>query len=1407
MNLSPYSGQSKGELITSKGYFTFKQTDLVSFPFSPFIIKYLFDIGNDESQMKDFICLSRLNNISEKMMNNYFYDAICIGCGLQRDRLDLLKQIVNLLYKEDVFTSLISFHSFLNIEYDWLKVVIKFASKNFHPDKIEIFLNHPSLLQLQRLASINGVVPLDDVETLRQVTKEDSSIDWRIIRAMSMADIHPHLYSEEEKVINQTSLSNIYEAFKEDEQNGLIEVFKGPPIFIKYFLFEVFTSYRNTESETQNILVNTLSSICDIPEINLNIHRNESLRCGVASLLRTIIHRVFIKYEKSSLDVLNKFMTRGIQHYILLSHCVFNVLFENEEFVNEHTINQFKQDDGISFFIRFMIGITLCVELIDFDEDEDIETMKNQLSLVLENNPRNIRETTLFIVRQLTCGGTSGVKEAIKTIQTSNKFPKEIEDCPVLIDILNGLIPVSPLACLPDFSKGLTMVNNFSSETNRQKFMENFNDLDICGRMAVASACYLSLSPADENFKNQIYPLLVPQFPSKFNQCVNKFQTDNLLQKHSKDWKQNVLHMCLLNCLNHPIIQYYTDLAEQYVKEQEELRKFRLKVEDELIPKCPRCKKAFIDWTGCFAVYCGCGCSFCGHCLQDCGTDAHSHVRSEHGSYHGQYSAFQRGFGAIATQKIKSILDGIPDNLRNLMEEDIPNIIKGNEFFIKPESILKLCRNEENNNQGNNLPVVRALTDYFSEFGFIWLHILGNTKETDSLAKICRRMNDSILKIRDIMFPESTTLQSTVKWIHAILSEIYKKDIAQPLNRILVEEIIKEICVENQDTLTFLGEFEQQCTPVNEVIKELQMNPDKILCMDINDEELKVKFLSLPRKIISFSTQFWTYIKENFDKFPIFNLLRERESVLDKSKGNTLRCYRIAKFISTLTEAATERKISREQANQEGSFFEFIAQCGDPLVGLVEEFKRDFKEIFPLVLRWECNDKIQNIFSNLKEDIPKELKLSCFLPTRKDLGILSMALWSGREKDEENSWTGLPNIQNQMYNIIHPDSIRNPPKEISPYHIKENDVINIDFEEIIEIVNSLFIVPDYQDKLSDDLEMIEELVKSGTPQLNSLPYLQSTLPEFGYGLEGIQSLMKKLQNRLQRTYQDFTTLPSGLAFSLLNVINNAPHAAELIFSFCGAILLQIGGDDDNGLLDEVSKINIRIPLTEEQEQGKQILSELPGVSSEFMVKHIPALMGLCWSKKPIIHKSVDYTIEDPDLIQQIRDGFEKFIKQKEYHPQIPELLTSLRYFGMSMFCLEQNEQYSQTPLSIFLESSIIEHEFLDDFEYIPPFSCMVKYYGSIYHIAEEILSPKEFESINLQNQSKLIPFAAIRQFLKSHNISSKDNQINPKQKENQRNISHENKDENNESKNEIEESSIQTFTQELTWSVSSDILF
>merc|ERR1711933_582142 len=64
---------------------------------------------------------------------------------------------------------------------------------------------------------------------------------------------------------------------------------------------------------------------------------------------------------------------------------------------------------------------------------------------------------------------------------------------------------------------------------------------------------------------------------------------------------------------------------------QRQVEVARIHVEQEiLLLSCPRCKQAFLDFNGCWALVCSrCGCGFCGWCLTDCDGDAHHHIQHD----------------------------------------------------------------------------------------------------------------------------------------------------------------------------------------------------------------------------------------------------------------------------------------------------------------------------------------------------------------------------------------------------------------------------------------------------------------------------------------------------------------------------------------------------------------------------------------------------------------------------------------------------------------------------------------------------------------------------------------------------------------------------------------------------------
>jgi len=74
----------------------------------------------------------------------------------------------------------------------------------------------------------------------------------------------------------------------------------------------------------------------------------------------------------------------------------------------------------------------------------------------------------------------------------------------------------------------------------------------------------------------------------------------------------------------------HEDLMKIKDEDEREAARMRLDIVNEVLTlSCPRCKMAFLDYTGCAALTCAngnCKCGFCAICLKDCGADAHAHV-------------------------------------------------------------------------------------------------------------------------------------------------------------------------------------------------------------------------------------------------------------------------------------------------------------------------------------------------------------------------------------------------------------------------------------------------------------------------------------------------------------------------------------------------------------------------------------------------------------------------------------------------------------------------------------------------------------------------------------------------------------------------------------------------------------
>jgi len=116
-------------------------------------------------------------------------------------------------------------------------------------------------------------------------------------------------------------------------------------------------------------------------------------------------------------------------------------------------------------------------------------------------------------------------------------------------------------------------------------------------------------------------------------------------------------------------IQEMTDLDER----QATLLRWSI-VEDILTLKCPAplCKKAFLDFDGCFALSCSaCHAGFCAWCLAHCGGDAHGHVANcperRNGGVYGTLIEFNAHHRQRRAKLVTEKLDGQTAEVRRIV--------------------------------------------------------------------------------------------------------------------------------------------------------------------------------------------------------------------------------------------------------------------------------------------------------------------------------------------------------------------------------------------------------------------------------------------------------------------------------------------------------------------------------------------------------------------------------------------------------------------------------------------------------------------------------------------------------------------------------------------------------------------
>ena len=1292
---------------------------------SPFISCHIHDLRGYQDQILHFIERAQLDKITNEQLFKYFNDVLCLGTAFDQQRLPLLSKVIAVFHK-GVFESVLSFHCFMAENLDWFKAVLQFCQLPFAEESIAYFqeLQDLHVQDVVNLASIGGVVPLHTVNLLSFVTKEDSSINWSIINAIAMVDA----CNKDDKKL----LVKLKSTFNESTIAGVKSLFveSFPPYIVKYFFFELFCG----KASQDNIVDEALSFLANFPLSNGR--GNEALVCGTAFLLNKAFSLLLKSQDLSSSQLcesLTHFISVDLYHFALAAHCAFDVVFlyfSSKQFDGKRLLNFCTQETPLYTFFRLVMTASVLLEINELS-CEQASTYHELLTHLLKDNLLDIREATLFVLRCLSAGGTANIAQAVTQIR-SGKYTNAIAECDVINAVNASFQTVSPLAWYSDFSSAISYISDLNS--NVKQLLERFKGCAVPGKVAAIGSYCLNIGPKTTyNFTN-IFSDLCRDLPQHFTDILQSLAANKEIQSQSHFVRQLILAFFVSILLDSEIVVYLNNLVEELLVKKTQISSYRKEIEEMMVPKCPRCKHAFHEWDGCFSVTCSyCGCKFCGHCLLDCGNNAYPHLNEQHGGHSGTREQFMHEFGAIASSNIINYLTTIPLHLKSLVEAEIPGILKDNPYFVRPEQIVPITINTPGLDAP---PVVQALLDTLLCCGHIWNKLTRKNSDASSLSNLFGSVQKHIQAIRVLLFPTGAE-EFAFSWVHAMLWKLSSCKVnKQNLSKVVVGQLVQDLCREYQDPLILLSEFDQMCRKnVSDILKELQLNEVELSKKPF-DDTCRRALLMLPRTRFSFEHQFQAHLQANYDTYPLLNLLAERKTSLHPDTVSIT--FSILEFLKLLQRCAKEKGITRAFASTEGSFFSFIKSYGEPLTSIVKTFENDFVKAFKYIYWWQCKDSIHRDFCHMEKGIPQETKLACFLPQEKECGILSMALWSGRQGEGTQDWEGVPHVQNRVYDLTHNRGSAKVTK--NPFLLVKDELVQVDFADIVDVISSLFIVPGYQPRLSSDLFVAESIWQS---RLAFYPYVASELPEYKYGLEGI---FAEFQNYLEREHRHFVPLPPTLLSSVKALLSKEPHASDLIYSFCIYILLQ--ENSISPLPKEVFEIKMDMPLTDEQKKGMQTLHDLPTAIKSFCIEHIPAMMGLCWNHQ--VHESADVAVQDLILQEEISNTLQKIASTDSLHRQIPDILASLRAAGICFFINEISQQWADIALSNFLTTVSIpcidspkpEEE---DIVNSPPFSVPSKHFGYVLRQAEEILGRKECTA-----GVPVVPFSAVRPLLKSH---------------------------------------------------------
>jgi len=1316
---------------------TFDPRCEVTVPFAPYLAKALHFVTLEEP-----VPMRYKGALSRRLLENYASDVFSLGLGLPLRCVGFATQLIT-RYKKLPLEEAVDVHIMLTENRAWvqaLKLLVVVPS----PLALEAFrtVGDYGPIAIYHLFAHGGVVPLRHVDNVEILCDQSPAIPWNAAKASALALTHLTQENKEETKgceFLEMTMQKFFESPIQGLQKVLYDV--SGQSFAKYFLFEMFASNK---PECVNWLIQLLN------EFPVNMELSAQVQCSIGFLLRKALkYEVFEACQPTDLFQCIENFASNLPFYNLVVHSVVDVLRSPNHIIQAFSFLE-RRPSCILAHGALISGLMLICETLLSPIVSTKKTVSiNELALLLERSLSGTSDTLrnyalMFVLRQFSCGGSGDMDEALRLVR-SPMIPESIRAHRKIDDFIRSRQPVSALAAIPDFSLALDELCNLNSN---KPDLTKFLQFPAPARAAAIGAALLSVDlPRAVPQPLPIAQLIVglPEGSRKLVQALAQPQPQLVAWK--VELRRLFLHLNVeMDYSVCEVVKIFQRLAEQTVLHAKNLRQFQKEVEEALVPRCPRCRHAFVDWTGCFAVYCGCGCGFCGYCLQDCGTDAHGHIAQVHHlPMHAEFAVFNRNFGAVAKENIRQILRRVPVDQLPLFSQHVARVLRGNPYFITEADFYV----EPPRPGAHYAPATVEWMGALAAVAQARVRVLDPKADGPDWTEITKQLSDSLTNANQLLFPGVTSLTSITKWIHATVVFVFHNNVGQVApDRERLGALVSEHLLRHEQGALLL-QLDQRCEQkTSELNRELTFSEEFQTSLSPQMREEARAFLYRSRL---YEEQLIDHIKHRNDFKVLNRVIALEDSLEPKVIENALK---VATYVGLLHDSAEADGISRAEAKEEGSLMKLI-RAHPKLTEDLAQFQDAFKYLFPLVTVWQCGrTDIQKAYAHFKEGITEQAPLACLLAAESGPGILPCAMYAGKG---EADWQGLALAHNALVMEIHGmKDVRG--KALNPYKLVPTDLAAINLNEMTSLVLDLFTVPGHKPTFSEDLAILESQCIYGPPRWHKYRRIADELPHHAYGVDNLHSFFARVQQNLQKLHRPFELLSAPQYNTLQGILAQNGQLAEAIFDYCALLFIVLDGllsaEVPSVIPVFVSELKIDSPLTKSQRRGQAILTQdAPVFSQTLKLTQIPCLMGMCWNRTADVGAKVPLAnVEAED----VRKTLKELLNHPTFRLDIPLLLSSMRLLGVAVLSNELTGAFLESPLLQSLQySAAYEVPFLDDdakndqFVDSPPFTTPLRHFQAVFDLMEKELGAAEAEIMRAETEANTfsVAFATVRHLL------------------------------------------------------------